>query len=102
MEVNSTNSSLQMQMQKMDGSGSGQGQGGMKDIMQNLSTEDRNTIKGQMSSMSPEEKASMVEQMKQVDQSSMSSQDYTQTLLDLLDQSTTENSSQDNLLSVYA
>lgn len=95
MDVNAYSSTQQMQtqMRKMDGSGGGQGQGGMRDIMQNLSTEDRNTIKEQLSSMSQEEKASMVSQMKEVDATSMSSEDYTQSLLDILSQDTTNKNS---------
>lgn len=89
MDVSAYNSNQQIQMRKMDGSGDGQGKGGMRDIMQNLSTEDRETMKGQLNSMSKEERASMVSQMKEVDATSMNSQDYTQSLLDILSPDTT-------------
>ena len=80
----------QTQMRKMDGSGGGQGQkGGMKDIMQSLSTEDRTSVQDQLSSMSQDERVSMVNQMKEVDATSMSSEDYTQSILDILNQDTT-------------
>lgn len=101
MEVGSYSSMQQMQMRKMDGSGSGQGQGGMKDIMQNLSTEDRATLKEQLSSMSSEDRMSAVSKMKEVDSSSMSEKDFAQTLLDILDTSITNEAEGDGF-SVYA
>jgi len=92
----------QMQMRKMDGSGGGQGKGGgMKDIMSSLSSEDQTALKDQMSSMSMDERMSMVSQMKEVDKASMSDQEYAQTLLDILDQSTTDEAETDGF-SVYA
>jgi hypothetical protein len=92
MDVSAYGTTQQLQMQ-MQGSGNGQGQGGMKDIMQSLSTEDRATMKEKLSSMSQEDRASMVSQMKEVDAASMSSQDYTQTLLDMLNQESTNKKS---------
>lgn len=81
--------------------GGGQGQGGMKDIMQSLSTEERATMKEQLSSMTQEERTSAVTQMKEVDKASLSAQDYTQALLDILTQSDTEKAESDGF-SVYA
>ncbi len=107
MNVSSSGSMEQMQMQqmqmrKMDGSGGGQGQGGgMRDIMQSLSPEDQDTMKAQMSSMSMEDRMSMVSQMKEVDQTSMSEEDYTQTLLDILNKNTA-NDAETEGFSVYA
>jgi hypothetical protein len=92
MDVSAYGTTQQLQMQ-MQGSGNGQGKGGMKDIMQSLSTEDRATMKEQLSSMSQEDRASTVSQMKEVDAASMSSQDYTKTLLDMLNQETTNKNS---------
>jgi pantothenate kinase len=94
MDVGASGSTQQMQMQtqmrKMDGSGGGQGNGGgMKDVMQNLSTEDQATLKDQMSSMSQADKTAMVDQMKQVDATSMSTEDYSQTLLDMVNEEET-------------
>jgi predicted PolB exonuclease-like 3'-5' exonuclease len=105
MTVESSNSMQQMQqmqMRKMDGSGGGQGKGGgMKDIMSSLSSEDQTALKDQLSSMSMEDRMSMVSQMKEVDKSSMSDQEYAQTLLDILDQTST-NETQTEGFSVYA
>jgi len=94
MDVTAASNSQQMQMRKMDGSGSAQqGQGGMKDIMQSLSSEDRTALKEQMSSLSQEDRASMVSQMKQVDSTAMTSDEYSQTLLDILNQDKTTSTS---------
>lgn len=104
MQVNSAASMQQTQTQTraMDGSGQGKGgNGGMKDIMQTLSTDDRAALQEQIISMNPEDKASMVSKMKQVDSASMSSEDYIKTLLDMFNKSTT-NSTQTNSFSVYA
>ena len=91
----------QTQMRKMDGSGGGHGQGGMRDIMQSLSTEDKATLKEQLSSMSKEERMSAVTQMKEVDATTLSSQDYTIALLDILNQSSTKEEETEGF-SVYA
>ncbi|OHD98685.1 MAG: hypothetical protein A3E21_08530 [Sulfurimonas sp. RIFCSPHIGHO2_12_FULL_36_9] len=101
MQVNSNCSMQQTQMRKMDGSGGGQGQGGMRDIMQSLSTEDRATLKEQLSSMSQEERMSAVTQMKEVDATVLSSEDYTKALLDILNKTTAEETQSDSF-SVYA
>ena len=93
MNVNANGSMQQMHMQNMiQGAGRGQGKGsnGMRDIMQNLSVEDRNTLREQMSSLSQTDRESMISQMKQVDASSMSSDEYAQTLLDMINQSQTQ------------
>ena len=90
----------QMQMRKMDGSGGGHGRGGMKDIMNSLSSEDQTVLKEKMGTMSIDERMSMVSQMKEVDKASMSDQEYAQTLLDILDQTTTNETETDGF-SVY-
>ena len=85
MNIDTTQQMQQTQMRKMDGTGGGQGQGsgGMKDIMQNLSSEDRVALQEQMSSLSPEQRADMKEQLKAVDSTGMSGEDYAQSLLNL-------------------
>ena len=101
MNVGSCGSMQQMQMRKMDGSGGGQGQGGMREIMQSLSVEDRATMKDSLSSMSQEERMATVSKMKEVDAASMSSEEYTQVLLDILNQSNTNEAELEGF-SVYA
>ncbi len=101
MDVTSTNQMQQMQMRKMDGSGGGHGQGGMRDIMQNLSTEDKNSMIEQLSSMSQEERMAAVSKMKQVDASAMSAEDYTKALFAILDKKNT-NEAESESFSVYA
>jgi hypothetical protein len=97
---------MQTQMRKMDGSGGGQGQGGgggMKNIMQSLSPEDQTAMKDQMSSLSQTDRASMVSQLKEVDSTQMTSEEYTQSLLDVLnqDKTATDTSSAAYDFSVY-
>ncbi|MFA5454069.1 MAG: hypothetical protein WC272_02005 [Sulfurimonas sp.] len=99
MQVNSNCSMQQTQMRNMDASGGGQG--GMKDIMQSLSTEDRATLKDQLSSMSQDERVAAISQMKEVDASTLSSEDYTQALLDILNKANSEETASDSF-SVYA
>ena len=103
MNVSGTGSmeQMQMQMQKMDGTGGGQGRGGMKEMMQGLSAEDQATVKQELSSMSQEERMAMMSQMKEVDKASMSDEEYTQTLLDILDAEETNEVETDGF-SVYA
>lgn len=88
-------------MRKMDGSGGGQGKGGMKDIMQSLSTEDQTLMKEQLGEMSMDERMTMVSQMKEVDKASMNEDDYVQSLLDILDTKST-NEDETEGFSVYA
>jgi len=107
MQVGATGQMDQIQMRKMDGTGGGQGKGGnngMKDIMQSLSTEDRAALQEQMSTLSTEDRRDMIDQMKQVDSSSMSSEDYVDTLLSLFDTSSTEDTVTDenSTYTVYA
>ena len=102
MNVSGTGSmeQMQMQMQKMDGTGGGQGRGGMKEMMQGLSAEDQATVKQELSSMSQEERMAMMSQMKEVDKASMTDEEYTQTLLDILDAEQTNEDETDGF-SVY-
>jgi len=91
----------QMQLQSMYGSGGGQGKGGMKDIMQSLSAEDRATMKEGLSSMSQEDRMDAVAQMKEVDAAVLSSEEYTQALLDILDASDADKEEETEGFSVY-
>ena len=103
MNVNASGSMQQMHMQNMHGAGGGQGKGGMKDIMQSLSQEDRSAMREKMSSLSQTDRQSMISQMKQVDATSMSSDDYAQTLLDMVTPSDSEESTSSEFgFSAYA
>lgn len=103
MNIGSTGSMQQMQMRKMDGTGMGQGngQGKMSEVMQQLPKEDKTAIKEQMQSLDPAQRKDMVSQISQMDTSSMSIDEITTSILDLLNpkaESTTSSSS----FSVYA
>ena len=97
MNVDATSNPYgQMQM----GISQGQGQNGMKDIMQNLSNEDRTALRDKMQSLPTEERVAMKEQLKSVDASSQSSDDYFQSLLDMFTQ--TDPNEESTGFSVYA
>ncbi len=100
---------MQMQMRKMDGTGEGQMKNqGMKEVMQNLSSEDQKTIQGLMQQIPQSDRMSVKDQLKSVDSSSMTNDQYMQTLLNILDPSSSSNSDnnkdKDNsiLASLYA
>lgn len=99
MEIQSNGMMQQMQMRKMDGSGGGQGD--MRDIMQNLPEEEKSAIKEQLSAMTQEERTAAVEEMKSVDATTLSSQDYTQALLDILNKTNKQTAPSEGF-SVYA
>jgi len=102
MDVTSTSQmQQQMHIRKMNGAGSAQGRGGMSDIMQNLSNEDKNSLIEQLSSMDKEQRMQKVAEMKELDASSMSAQDYTKALFDILDKKSTDEIQTDTF-SVYA
>ena len=88
------------QMRAMNGQGGGQG-GGMRDIIQSMSPEDQTAMKDSLSGMSQDERIAAVTQMKEVDASTMSAEEYTQTLLDILNQDNTNEAETDSF-SVYA
>jgi len=93
-----------MQMGNMYGSGgAGNGNGGMRDIMQSLSQDQRVQLRDQMSSLSMGDRQNLISQMQQIDKSNMSSQEYFNSLLDVINQ--TQNSQiqmSDNSFSTYA
>ncbi len=102
MTVSASSSMEQTQMRKMDGSGGGQGKGGgMKEMMQSLSSEDQAAMKTEMSSLSMEDRMEKISQMKEVDKTKMTDEEYTQTLFDILDTSNT-NKAETEGFSVYA
>jgi len=96
----------QMQMRKMDGTGGGQRKGmgqGMQDVLQNLSTEDQEVIQNLMQSIPQDQKASIKDQLKSIDASSMTSGQYMQSLLNILNPTSTEDTqTDDSTLSIYA
>ena len=89
MQLGGVDQSAQMQMRKMDGSGGGHGKGGMGSVMQSLSTEDKSLLQDQMSTVAPEDKVDLISQLKEVDNTSMSSEEYMDTLISIINDSTT-------------
>ncbi len=79
MQVNATGEMQQTCMLKMDGSG-----GGMKEMMQSMSPEDRTAIREQMASLSETDRKTMKNQMKQLDSQNLSSDALAQSLMEML------------------
>ena len=104
MEIGSTGQMTQTQMRSMDGSGKGQhGNGGMKDIMQSLSQEDKMVLKDKMSALSAEDRKVAMDSMKEVDKTDLNSSDYLSELLAILDTSSTDETEQtEQITEVYA
>ncbi len=112
MQVNSSDSMYQyqnqMQMRKMDGSGNGMGRGGggkgngMGAIMQTLPSEDQAAIQEQLSSLSETDRAAAVDQIRQLDTSSMESDELTQSIMDILNPTTTTQETTSIFGSLYA
>lgn len=85
MQVNSSEHMQQTQMRKMDGTGGGQGQGGgMKEVMQSMSSEDRTAFREQIAALSEVDRKTIKEQMSKIDISTLSSETLAQTLTDML------------------
>lgn len=91
MNINGTGMMQQTQLQthKMDGTGQGQGSGkggmnGMKDIMQNLSVEDRESLSSQLQSLPNEERSAIKDQLKSIDATGLDSSSYLNELLSVI------------------
>jgi len=82
------------------GNGSGNGQEGMKEIMQSLSNDERSAIREQMQALPQEDRLAMKEQLKAVNSTDKTSDDYFQSLLDILSQ--TDEVEETTGFSVYA
>ena len=118
MNVSGTGMMQQTQMQtqahKMDGTGQGQGMGqgqgaakggmnGMKDIMQNLSVEDRQTLSAQLQSLPEDQRSAMKEQLKSVDGTGLDSSSYLNQLLNVMNGGDTTDTRTDGFVTeVYA
>jgi len=88
MDINAMGSMQQMQMRKMDGTGMGQGNGGgnqqMREIMQQLPQSDRDAIREQMQSLDLAQRPDMLSQISQLDRSSMSVEEITSSIMDII------------------
>lgn len=91
-------SSQQMQMKKMDGSGGN----GMREIMQSLPQEERSSFREKLSLLSSEDRQSFKADMAAIDTASLSSQDLSKALFDLLATYEKPQTTTDNLVDIYA
>lgn len=92
-------SSQQMQMRKMDGSG---GNNQMKDIIQSLPQEERAAFREKLSSLSSQDRQSFKTDMTSIDTASLSSQDLSKALFDLLATYKKPQTTTNNLVDIYA
>ncbi|MDQ1339836.1 MAG: hypothetical protein QG567_991 [Campylobacterota bacterium] len=86
------------------GQAGGNGNSQMRDIMQNLSPEDRSMIREKMSTMPTDDKMAMKEKLSQIDTKSMSQEELSKTFIDILNETEIQetSSNDDYLISVYA
>jgi len=97
-------SQIQTQMRKMDGSGDGghHGKGGMGQVMQSLDSTQRVEIQEELSLLSQEDRKSVVEQIKEVDTTTLSSEDLMTSILDIIDNSKIDENTSNMITEVYA
>jgi hypothetical protein len=74
----------------------------MKSIMQSLSSEDRVQLQEQMSALPQEDRKAAISQMKEVDPTAISSDEYLQSLLDMITPKEDDNSESNFITEVYA
>ncbi|GEM_PF-2403857 len=104
MTVGGSGAMNRMGMQ-MGGMGMGRGQGGgngMKDVMQQLSPDQRSELKAQMQTLSESDRQAAIESMKEVDSSTLSSEEYYQTLLSIVGGDSTQTTTDTSALDTYA
>jgi len=104
MQINSYGTMYQYQMKKMDGSGTGTGQqqGGMSDIMQNLSQEQRIGLREQMSLLNQSDRKNVIEEMSQIDSTTMSQDEYYKMLIDIVNRQVPPTTTIQSLFYMYA
>ena len=100
MQVNGMG--MQGMHQYMYGASNAKGNSQMKEIMQSLSPEDRQTIRTQLQSLSPQDRQNYVSQITQLDYQNMSSSELASSIMDILGTSTQTTSSTTSNLSIYA
>ena len=82
MQVNGTG--MQNMHQYRYGASNTNGNSQMKDIMQSLSPEDRETVKSQLQSLPKEDRQNYISQITQLDYTSMDSAELTTSIMDIL------------------
>ena len=103
MQVNSYGTMYQYQMQNMEGLATGSGQkGGLSDIMQNLSQDQRIGLREQMSLLDQGDRKNVIEEMSQIDSATMSPEEYYKMLIDIVNRQVPPTTTVQSLFSIYA
>ncbi len=87
MTINGMNTMNQISQMQQGGSmqkGNGNGMHGMKNIMQNLTPDQRQEISQSMQNLSQTDRKNVMEQLKQIDASKLDNQQYFQALQDTI------------------
>jgi len=74
-------------MRKLYAAGINYNQSGIRDILKNLSTEDKNSIIVRLSSMNQTDRSAVITQIKKIDPDTLSLQDYVNALNNMLNKS---------------
>lgn len=98
MQVNASQNMYQMR--EMNSGGNGKNNG-MKDIMQSLPQEERAAFREQLSSLSPEERQSFKTEASTIDKTSLSSEEFSKTISNLLASYQNNQITTDNLVDIY-
>jgi len=103
MQVNSYGTMYQYQMQNMESSATGAGQqGGLSDIMQNLSQDQRIGLREQMNLLDQSDRKNVIEEMSQIDSATMSPEEYYKMLIDIVNRQVPPTTTVQSLFSIYA
>ncbi|QHG90891.1 hypothetical protein CVO_03130 [Sulfurimonas sp. CVO] len=74
-------------MRRLYAAGINYNQSGIRDILKNLSTEDKNSIIVRLSSMNQTDRSAVITQIKKIDPDTLSLQDYVNALNSMLNKS---------------
>jgi len=99
MQINSYGTMYQYQMQKIDSAGQ---QGGMSDIMQNLSQDQRIGLREQMNLLDQSDRKNVIEEINQIDSATMSPEEYYKMLIDIVNRQVPPTATIQSLFSIYA
>ncbi|NPA45382.1 MAG: hypothetical protein GXO49_07605 [Chlorobi bacterium] len=103
MNINGAGSMEQMRMMHRYGAGNGNGNMEMRNIMQQLPEDSRNSIRDQLKSLSPDQRKAAVSQITQLDFSNMGTEDLQSSISNIINSVQTETSNSyfsDNLFNI--
>ena len=103
MQINSYGTIYRYQMRNMEGSATISGEsGGLSEVMQNLSQDQRLELREQMSLLNHGDRRNAIEQMSQIDSTTMSQEEYYKMLTDIVNRQVPPTTTVQSLFSIYA